>query len=140
MFEQPPAIVEQAPERPSLMSEMIARAVAKNPLETPVPAPTQEKPNWVPPFAANLAGGLGDIISTQIGLSKGGEEKGFLMPQNRIGNALALGGSHAITALLSKYLMEHNHPLLGKILGYGHGAIGGHATVHNINSIKQMAK
>lgn len=142
----PPAITAPDPgyqAQTPLMSQMIQRAVAENQLtdipSSPPPQPTPSdgsSDKW--PVIAALAGGALDTATTQMGLAKGGIEMNPMLPQNRLGNGLALGGSYLGAALLSHLLSTHGHPTLGKIVGYGAGADGALFGAHNIGTLRSL--
>lgn len=81
---------------------------------------------------AALLGGAADVATTQYNLAQGGYEQNPMLPQGRLANGLALGGSYVANALLSKYLNDHGHSTMAKLIGYGGGVDGGVAAIHNI--------
>lgn len=127
-----------------LMSEMISRAAATTPLKDTRPeygtvAQPHNSAKW--PMIAALLGGAGDVITTQMNLARtGGRENNPMLPQNRLGNGLALSGLYAGNALLTKYLNDHGHPAIAKILGYGGGVDGGLSAITNLINMKGQVK
>jgi hypothetical protein len=100
--------------------------------------PPPSGPSAKGPMLADLLGGAGDVISTQIGLARGGREMNPMLPQNRLGNGLMLGGSYLANALLTKYLNDHGHPNIAKALGYAGGANGAAFTLNNLAAIRRL--
>lgn len=107
---------------------------------TPTQIPNEaKKQSMLWPMLAATAGTAGDIIETQRGLGLGGREVNPFYPQNRAGNAAAMIGAHLANLYLINKLGK-NHPNLGKLLGYGTGAVGALSTIHNERAIRQMQK
>lgn len=126
---------------PTLISELAKRA-QDDPQSQQAPTLSQPIPDqssspsskW--PMLAALLGGAADVASTQYGLSRGKVEQNPFLPQGRVGNGLALSGAYIGNALLSKYLSDHGHPTIGKILGYGGGIDGAASALHNVGLFK----
>src|SRR5262245_38434322 len=123
---------------PELLNELVRREIQT---ERPSSSPsTPSKPGATGPMLAALLGGVGDGITTQIGLARGGREANPLNTQNPVGNGLINAGEYIGSALLSKLLTDHGHPALGKLLGYGAGLAGGASTIHNLQVIPKLQK
>lgn len=99
--------------------------------------PNTYNPKW--PMIASAAGSLADILTTQHALGQGGIETNPFLPQNRVGNALALAGTNLATQYLIHRLAK-NHPNWAKFVGYGTAADSGLSALNNMGIINYRFK
>lgn len=125
----PPAIIE--PAQSPLMSELIKRAAATTPLDSPAQPsqPDHASAKW--PMLAAAGGDAADILSTNWGLRHGGHEINPLLSSNPTKNALEqMAADAGIQFLIHK--LNNNHPTLAKLLGYGDAAFGAGGTMMSL--------
>lgn len=90
------------------------------------------------PLAALIGGNAADIGSTAAVLHGGkGHESNPLLPDNPWAIGATKAGITAAEALAMKFLKDQGHPKIAKMLGYGGGAVGALAAIHNFRELSK---
>jgi hypothetical protein len=116
----------------ALRAAVLAKLQAEPPQTqaTSAPAPSGIGPY---PYVADAAGDLADGLSTYAALKTGHASEGNpLLPNSGAGVLAIKAASILPEALAMRWLAGHGHPTIAKVLGYGLGAAGGAAAVHNV--------
>ena len=123
----------------------LAPHVRKAVLELQDETPEQDRPTKAKKPGAgkaahlvHAAGNLADGLSTYAALRDPRNEEANPLLPNHGGAVLGIKAASILPeALLMRFLAQKGHPKLAKMLGYGLGAAGGAAAVHNIRQIRK---
>lgn len=97
-------------------------------------ASAQERPSiFADPAAYVLvSGNVADLVTTGQAFGRGAHEGNGITSTNRIGPLAASKAAATVAELLALHLFAaHGHPRIGRVIGYGLGAVTWGAALHN---------
>lgn len=92
----------------------------------------QSQVNLKPAQAAIILGNLGDAISTELALQRGGVREGSVVMSQRMTQRLALKAAGTAAQVWIVGRIGKEHPKLAKVVGFSAGAFFGGVTIHNV--------